>query len=132
MTDNTITSFILEHYPLYRKWEADVPTWVKWHNEQGFIQCVLNDDQTLAGVSVSWPTMKDKPEKVDHEGNCIWVDLAIATKPYVIQCLIMAGLKRHGMRDWIAFKQAPYFVTKFYDAHKFRRVILRKETTYGQ
>lgn len=127
--NNEITDFILAHYPPYRGWDREILLqWVDWHNGHGFIQCVLNDDETLAGIAVCRPVMKPEqggePYLFDQEGDCIFVDLAIATKKWAIQGLVFAAIKRFGMRNWIAWAPDPYNVIECHDADRFCRLIL--------
>jgi hypothetical protein len=134
-TVEQLGAFILAHYPRYRKWDRDIfNRWLQWNISQGFVQCVIGDGEELVGLTVCRPIMRkdwmgDEFYNFDPEGDTVYVDLAIALKPFVIQGLVFAGLKRFGMRPFIAWKRAPYFVVNFHDAHKFRRIIFGRALT---
>jgi hypothetical protein len=126
-----LAPFVLSHCELYREWGSDIFLgWLDWHNKQGFIQTVLNDDGTLAGLTITRPVMKveDAAEHYafDPEGSVMFVELVISTKRYALESCILAALQRFGMRDWIAWKRPPYYVTEFHDAHRFMRIALRR------
>jgi hypothetical protein len=131
-----MADFILEYHPPHRKWDTEIFLgWLTWHQHQGFIQRVLDFDGTMVGLTICRPIMNprdaDDHYAFDPEGNCIFVDLAIATKPSVLPALVIAALKRYGSRDWVAWKRPPFEITEFHDAHKFRRIMLRKATHHG-
>lgn len=132
-----LAQFIWRHYSPAQKWDHDILlSWVDWHASQGFISLALDDDHSICGLAIARPVMKPQDGEdfyaTDPEGSCIFVDLVIALRPLALNALVLAALKRFGMRDFIAWKRAPYYIIEFHDAHKFRRVILRKETAYGQ
>jgi hypothetical protein len=134
-TPEQLGEFILAHYPPYRKWEPEIfDRWLIWNLSQGFVQCVLDEGDELVGIVVCRPIMKkdwmgDEFFNFDHEGDAIYVDAAIALKPFAIQGLVFAALKRFGQRDWVAWKRYPYCVVNFHDARKFRRLMLRNVIT---
>lgn len=131
-TFEQLANFILAHYPPYRKWDRDIfNRWLRWNLSQGFVLCVIDEKNEVAGVAVCRPIMKkdwigDEFYNFDPEGDSIYVDLAIALQPLVIQGLVFAAIQRFGMRPFVAWKRPPFGVVNFHDAYKFRRIILRK------
>jgi hypothetical protein len=131
-----LADFILEHYPPYRKWDSEIFLgWLKWHIGHGTVQRALDFDESVVGLTIIRTIMKpqdaDNFYAFDPEGNVAFIDVAIATKPNVLQALTLAGLKRFGQRDWVAWKRSPHFVTEFHETSRFLRIILGRNV-YGR
>ncbi len=126
---NELAYFILEHYPNYREWDDDIfDGWLNWQVGHGFVQKAIDFDGSIAGVVIVRTIMRPQDAEdcyaFDPEGNVAFIDLAIATKPGVLQALVIAGLQRFGQRDWVAWKRAPDYTTKFRETARFMRHIL--------
>jgi hypothetical protein len=136
MKNETIATFIHDHWPVCRKWEdGKLLAWVGWHNSNGFICCTLRDDDTIAGLVIARPMMEpadfENWYEFDQEGSCIYIDLCIALSRLALKGLGIAVLKRFGMRETIAWRVPPYNVLHWHSSAKFRRNLLRKEVAYG-
>lgn len=130
-SDRQIAKFISVHYAVAGGWEMDSLTnWVNWAIENGFL-LMVGDGAKIFGLVIIRPVMH--PHKMpnsleyDREGDCYFVDVAIALSPKrsVLQTLAFAVLKRFGQRDKIAFQKngiGPVFVV---DAHMHRKRLLR-------
>lgn len=140
MTTQDIAGFILAHYRPSKDWPLnDLFNWVNWAIENGFMFMVGNSEDDIRGLAIVRPVMH--PHEVadtlehDPEGDCYFVDLAIALSPRrdVLQTLCFIGLNRFGMRDRIAFQDQRSRAVIVVDAHEHRRRLLRtmKEVHHG-
>jgi hypothetical protein len=126
---NEIAEFILRYDLIYRRWDKQILlAWLQWHADHQLLLKAIDLDGSIAGLLIVRTIMKphDASEvyAYDPEGNVAFIDLAIATRPGVIQALVLAALKRFGQRDWIAWKRPPYFVTKFRPSKRVLNKIL--------
>ena len=134
---NELAEFILEHYEPYRKWDRTIlDGWLGWHCSQQFLFKAIDTDGSIVGVMIVRPIIRpqdaDDFYAFDPEGNVAFIELLIATKPGVTQVLVYAALRRFGERPRVAWKRAPYFVTKFRETARCLKHVLRKEMIYGQ
>lgn len=135
MTTLDTADFILEHIPRYREWDSEIfLSWLKWHVGHGTVQRALDFDESIVGLTIIRTIMNpqnaDDFYAFDPEGDVAFIDAVIATKPNTLQALALAGLKRFGQRDWVAWKRPPYFVTEFHETSRFLRLILGRHV-YG-
>ena len=127
-----ITDYIWTHQPIYHSWPVDIfEAWVKWHNDQGFIQTIHNFDGSLCGLVIVRPIMEpedaQKPYEFDPEGRGYYIAEVISTAKGAIQALGIATLKRFGMREFICYRRPPFYVTEVHSAKALRRNLFRKE-----
>lgn len=91
--------------------------WLQWFADHQLLLKAIDFDGTIAGVIIVRTVMKPQDANdtyaYDPEGNVAYIELAIGSRPKVLQILTLAALEQFGQRDWIAWKRPPYFVTKF-------------------
>ena len=126
---NEIAKFILRYDLMYRRWDKQLfLDWLQWHCDHQLLLKAIDFDGSIAGVIIVRPIMKTEHVNehyvYDPEGNVMYVELAIARKPGVLQILVLAALKQFGQRDWVAWKRPPYFVTNFRETKRVLGKIL--------
>lgn len=132
-----IGQYLLDHYEVYRDWDEEIfERWLNWHALQGFLCVCLDCQDDIAGAVIIRPVMKpedaDEHFAFDPEGSCLFIEVAVATRPGVLRMLTLMGLERFGERQTVAWKRAPFYETKVHDLKRVMRVILRKkEYIYG-
>lgn len=128
---NDLAQFIREHH----EWPRN-PEWLGWHLSNGFVMRALGDDGTIAGVAIVRPVMKPEDAQdcyeFDPEGSVLFIDLIICKAPLAMQALGFAVLKRFGMRETVAWKRPPFYVTEVHSAARLRRHLFGKVLAYGR
>lgn len=120
---NEVADFILRYPLIYKRWDRQTfLDWLQWHADHQLLLKAIDFDGSIAGVMIIRTVMKpeDANEEYtyDPEGSVAFIELAIASKPRVLEILTLAAIEQFGLRDWIAWRRPPYFVTKFREAKR--------------
>lgn len=126
---NEVADFILRYNLIYRRWDRQTfLDWLQWHADHDLLLKAIDFGENIAGVLIIRTVMKPEDANEDYaydpEGSVAYVELAIGSEPGVIQALALAALEQFGLRDWIAWKRPPYFVTKFRETKRVLGKIL--------
>lgn len=102
-----LAAFIRAHWKGAADWSDDsLLRWVRWALSEQFLAYCL-DETEIVGLGIARPVMhaEDGAEHgvFDHEGSCIFVDLAIGTRPGALALLVALTRRRFGLREKIAY-----------------------------
>lgn len=126
-----LSDLILKHHEPYRMWNREnFDGWLAWNIHNGFVIRAVNDNDETVGVGIVRPVMKEEDAtdryEFDPEGSVLFIDLLLCLHPSAMQAIGFGVLQRFGMRETVAWRRDPYYVTKSHSAARLRRHLFRK------
>ena len=128
--------FVWRHYPPAKDWGRElVRKWLAWACSEGFVGVILYRRERIIGCGIARPVMLAELAGYDrgyfdNEGDCMFVDLAVAPTTAVFKQLSILMRKRFGIRDRIAFKRGDALVRVYPYRTLMRRHLFRKDIVH--